>query len=252
MAWPSFRKPQMSWRAFGWAVIGVIPAIGAYALLAHFLGGAGVTSASVDRELGQSPLYAAIRQADPDAYARLRDTVVDARRDGTPKSELDAALRSDVGVIARKYIPIASGDALIEFARVMTLSIDEIGAKSADACFDFLFPRPGGTVAPITQLITPELSRRDDEALGAIIATGAASPQRVPTKDEVAPALGQVARQLAAKYGNAAVSDLTRLTSLDHGKACALTSSLYKEVLSLPRDQAVAVLRFMFAQNPAI
>jgi hypothetical protein len=129
----------------------------------------------------------------------------------------------------------------------VTLEIDQIGAKSADRCVEFLYPDPGTPATDISSFITPEVIRYDSSATVSVIESGAATPQAIPTKEAVSSALGRAVRQLVEKFGGEDVAALSKPKTLDHDRLCVMTSALYKNVLSLPPSEAGPVLRFLYS-----
>ena len=205
-----------------------------------------ITADRVDRDLQKLPVYVALKKVDPGAYSKLVAQLTDASGRRSSPADLQAIARQVLGAEVGKQVAHASDQAVIDTTRVLTLTLDQIGAKSADACFNFLFPRPDITV-DLAKYITPEVAKLGDTATVAVLETSSASPQPIPERQDVAVFLNQVRSRLVANYGEDAVAMLGKPSTLDHAKVCGLTSALYKEVLSLPRGQAVPLLRISSA-----
>lgn len=228
--------------------------VGAYFVLARLflmaLGGGSITALRVDHDLGNNPTFVAVKKADPDAYKKLRQAMIDAVNAGKSPEQVAAVGRPYVGAVALRYLPIASDQTIVGFTQVMTLEIDQIGAKSSDACVTFLNPRPDAPI-DITGFITPEVANQDMEATAKVIESGASNPGKIPSQEEVAPALRAVGQALVVKYGAQNVAALSQPASLDHAMYCSMVSDLYKDVLQLSLPTGVPVLRFLYSRHPA-
>jgi len=203
-------------------------------------------------DLHNSPLLAAIEQADPATYGRIRDAMSAEEARGKSGEELQAAIAPYLGMVVKRYLPKASDQAILDFTQVMVLEIGQIGAKSADACYDFLFPRASAPPLMAAQYVSPEVSERDVMTAAAVIESGYRYPHTVPAKEEVASSLNLVVSQLVATYGSEDVVTFAKRGPLDHAKSCAMAGAMYKNVLALPDRDAVSLLRFLFAQNTAL
>lgn len=208
------------------------------------------TVESVDRELAKNPALAAIRVADPDSYVEVRQIALDGAIHHQPKPELQAAIRAVITTSLRKFLPHASASAVLKLTRVTTLEIDEFGAKSADACVDFLFPGPGRKPVSIAEFVSPEVMQQD-AAVEQAVFESASDPQPVPTKSAVASTLNGVVQRLAGTFGADTVASLGHPATMAPAALCAVTGALYKDILALPPSESVPLLRFLFAQNTA-
>jgi len=208
------------------------------------------TAERAETELLKIPLYAAIRDADRDTYNKMLNAYVEAATLGKTESELIGTTRRYVAELAHKYLPVASDDAVIEMVRVMVLEMNQIGAKNADACFNFLFPRPGVPPVIISQYVSVELQNRDLAATTAVIESGARKPQRVPTEKEIEPKMNLVINALRRKFSSAqlaAFADPDSSTS-PHPVVCGVTQAFYEEILALSSPDNARLLRFLFSQ----
>lgn len=236
---------------FGLTGLVSLGAVGAYYVLAKVflsvtgLGGA-MTAEQVDRDLKSQPLFIALQKGAPDTYASIRRSMIDGLSNGKPQAQIVADANEQVSGLVKKALPQASDDAVMETARVITLEYDQLGAKNADACFAYA---TGSPPVDILKFVTPEVAQMEKAANAAVLETGLTNPQRIPSRDEVAPALRRVVQQLIATYGQSDVAGLAKPAGMDHARYCAIISALFKNALSLPRDQAVPVLRNMFGQG---
>jgi len=239
-----------TWRTplkYGLTGIISLAAVGAYIALAHTISLKLITPTTVDRDLQKLPAYVALKKIEPTLYAKLVDEVTDAASHGAGAAGIKAITARVLGSVVVGQLAHASDDAVIDAGRLLTLQLDQIGAKSADACFAFLFPRPGAPI-DIAQYVSPEVTGLDADTTVAILETAGTNPRPIPSHHDIEAALGTVRNRLLSVYGEDAVNQLRKPAAMDHGQLCRMTSSLYKEVLSLPRAQSVPLLRYLLTQ----
>jgi hypothetical protein len=231
------------------AVTGVISiaAVIAYLLFARVITIALFTEGQVDRELQTLRAYVALKKVDPDAYSKLLEQIVQLRSRSRSQAEAQAAAASVLGAAVRRFQPHASDQALIDRVRITTLEIDQIGAKSVDACADFLSPHPQAPVN-LQQYVTPEVVKLDEDATAAILVTGSRGEHPIPEKRQVEAFLTQIRSGLVTQFGEDDVAKFGSGQITDHARICKMNSAFFKQALSLPRLQAVSVLRFVLGQ----
>ena len=214
------------------------------------IGSGTLASIRVDQALESSPTFKAIRKADSAAYEKIREALI--RADPKVPADFDTIAQPYATAMMRHYLPSASDTAIIDFTRVLTLEIDQIGSKDADACIAFIAPSPTTSPISVQNFLTPEIIQRDALVGAAIIESGSQAVVTVPTKSEVSGTLGEVIQKMTAKYGSDDMTMFAKFQKLDHKKFCNMTSDLYKTVLSLPIKEVVPLLRYMYFQNSAI
>src|SRR5208282_4580777 len=175
---------------------------------------------------------------------------LDARRMGKSEAELVALTLPYISNLSKKYLPVASDDAVIATAQLAVIEAETIGSKSADACYDFLYPRPGSHPVILSEYLTAEIQKRDLSTTAAVIETGSTSPQPIPAEKEVSPLLKMVVDKLVQRYPAGDIQALADPSSpmIGHDKACRMTSAMFREVLTLPTKDKARLLRFFFAQ----
>jgi hypothetical protein len=244
------RSSRAAWQRYLATGVISVAALGAYlvSVKAVFVvvGPGTVASLRVDETLKRSPLLVAIQKADHAAYDKIRDTMIEIANQGKPDAEILRSASPLIGMITKRYLPVASDQAVVNFTRILTLEVDQIGAKNVDACFDFVFAPPGASSVNIETFVTPEVLQQDIAASSAVVDSGAAAPQPIPEKNQIAEALNEVVRQLVTRYGADSVNALAKPATLDHRLGCVMTSQLYKEALSLPAASSVPLLRFLY------
>lgn len=144
-----------------------------------------IDTEEVDKELQKVPLYVTIKRTDSDVYRNILASNLDARRLGKSEAELAASTRGYLSELLTKYLPVASDDAVIAVAELTVSEIETIGSKSADACYDSLYPHPGAKPILLSEYLPVEVQRRDLSTTAAVIETGSTAPQPIPGENEV-------------------------------------------------------------------
>jgi hypothetical protein len=197
----------------------------------------------------QVPTFAAIKRAEPETYAKILAAMMDAVKLGKSQTELNAVTLPFVADVTKKYLPVASEDAVIEMTKVLVAEMDAIGSKDPVACYQFINPRPGDPSVSVADYISGELKNRDIAASAAVIETGSVRPQRVPAEAEVSGLMNRAVLSLSRKYDAEDIATLSDLNSptVNRRKVCGIASGLYREVLMLPVPDQARLLRYMFA-----
>jgi hypothetical protein len=250
------RSKRPAWFRFGSTGCISLASAGVYLLIVRILlsttgMGDQMTTRNLDQELAKNPTFVLIRRVDPENYAAMRQVALGAIKQGKSPAEIQAVARMRVAAVELRFIPFASDAAVIEFTRIITLEVDQIGAKSAEACVQFLFPKKGRPALSLTDYLSADVISREIAAATAVIETGSGTPRAVPQQAAIAGSLVIVVRQLTEAFGSGDVAALSKPDTLAPQRLCAVTGSLYKDILLLPEPDAAALLRWLFSKASA-
>ncbi|HKJ73386.1 MAG TPA: hypothetical protein VKA19_04660 [Alphaproteobacteria bacterium] len=152
----------------------------------------------------------------------------------------------------RRFAQTADGAALLDFLKSLRTVVTKMHNASAIGCFDWMF---GDKPLDIQKSgITIDDVKAVDAAMIAVIRTGAEGKPQPPAKniDDLVSQVATRAYAAAKSYeaGWAFLSNPGKVTT-DHEKAsvCKDVDALYGEILALPKDNAVAVTRVLFASS---
>jgi hypothetical protein len=130
--------------------------------------------------------------------------------------------------------------------RAMWMAILE--TKKNDACFKFVHPEIEGGI-DVTNIFSKELQKKNLASLNEIVKSST-SEKQLPSQEEIMPTLEAVILKLVEKYGDDInMLDNPAAENVDRRKICSLTKDLYLNILELPRNQSVPLLRWMFGQS---
>jgi hypothetical protein len=207
------------------------------------------TEEAIERQLGQIPAYREVRKGDPQAYERIRAIVRDGIREAQRSEIVAGRIRAVLSELVVKYIPYASDDAVVDFARVMVREIEELTRVDPNFCYRFLFPEQYGPL-DASKHIDPKTLQNDLAALAILIRTATHNPQPGPDVSRSEALLKTVYIRVNEEYGDdVRLLDNPHGQSVDKEKVCTIIAGLYKHVLNMPKKQSGMVLRYMFASQ---
>jgi hypothetical protein len=209
------------------------------------------TEEELDKEFQKIPVYVTIKRTDPEVYSKILASSLDARRLGKSEAELAASTREYLSALFKKYLPLASDGSVIAATELAVTEAEAIGKKSADACYDFFYPRPGSKPLIMSEYLPVEVQTRDLSTTASVIETGSTAPQPIPAEKEVSPPIKAIINKLSRSYPAGDIEALANPDSpaVSHETTCRMLTTLYRQVLALPPKDAVRVLRFLFASQ---
>jgi hypothetical protein len=206
-------------------------------------------SESVEAMMVRLPVYAAIRTREPAIFAEIHDKMVAGYRNGVTDADLISMSRPYINTLAKKYLPLADDDVVVEMSSVVVREIDQVNAQNADACFALISPKPGTPAVDIMPYVTRETAEQDLAVLTKVIETGAMHPQPRPDSMDISATIQPMFKRLREQYGaDIAVLGQFADPNVDHRKVCAMTSAMFKAILDLPDTEKVRVLRVFYTK----
>lgn len=201
-------------------------------------------SEQVERTLQQIPAYEEIKKADPDLYQKIVAIFVEAERKGEPQAVAAVRARAVIEEIIKKYLPRASDDAVVDYARVM---VRELESLKGEECYALLFPQRRGQV-DLGEFLDPKTQEDDLRALAAVIRSATQNPQAPPDEKELKPIQAAFFKELSARRGEE-LSILRHMDDpkVDKEKACRLIVDVYKEIVGMEKREASLLLRQMLS-----
>lgn len=211
--------------------------------------------AEIEHVLLNSEPYVSLYAVDPESFSRILHIFYDGIIKGREEYKVNSEMR---GVISEKivgYLPRSSDDILLQFVE---LTIDQLSLLKADpaACYSYLFPDRSSSVN-LSQYFNSVVVRRELDLMIAVLrsARDVRAPVRVGGSDSAASAYGILLQRLTSKYGSDILQVLAATAApadaAGKARACHATMALYSEVLLMPRDMSVTVLRAMFEDAQA-
>jgi hypothetical protein len=195
--------------------------------------------------LAANPAYAALRAHEPALFAQLSTDYAAAAGDPARLAVFSRSAHATISRVATQRIAQASQDALLALMRDMLANLKLLRASSGADCHAYLFPESSGP-PDMSRHVDAQAQQRTLELMADVIRTAATDPAPPPDRARVERALGPVVDAVYAQFGSdAQVLSHAEDPAVDRAKVCAVAVSLYERVLSLPPDDAAAVIRSM-------
>ena len=154
---------------------------------------------AADKVLLATPAFQQIARWEPATYRQMKDAAVGSIERGDPPAKVQGAVRGILAKVVKTYIPRASDEAIVEYARVNIDEAEQIAAKDADVAFAMLF---GNEVNfDLTKYVDAATQKRDAGALADVIRTGVRNDAGHQNDRRAQWELEKLARQFEADYG---------------------------------------------------
>jgi len=200
----------------------------------------------IESELQSVAAFQELKRNDPEAYERIKATLHDAIQNGESLDMAAVRARSILSeLVATKYLPRASDDAIANYVAVMVEEIEQFTNADPNACYQYLFPKQYGPAN--LRYVDKKTMEKDLTALAQVIHTAAQNQQSTVTSADGEAILKGVVQDLYGVYGDdILLLDKIHDPSTDRKRACTVVAALYRRILDLPKPQRGVVLRHMF------
>jgi hypothetical protein len=210
-----------------------------------------LTDDSIERTLLANDLFVAIRKVDPDTYK----AILERFREGIRRGKTPLELRSDIFPLTInvffELLPYASDDNLLTFTQSMVHQLSILNSADPTDCYYSINPEKAGSgTLPMVNPKYKELFEQEQKLEAQIISQFSGRDKQIPNKKDVGGSIDKVFVGLKGQFGD----DLQLLSADDvaadkYQAYCQVLVSMYASVLKLPRNQAVAVLRYIFSHQ---
>jgi hypothetical protein len=211
----------------------------------EFAFGGGLTRQDWDQGLLKSAgVYRALKDKYPQSYEEILDVFSSGTEAGTQRVEVIARARTRLNELIKRLLPLADDAVLIEWGELARDEYRALQARDSAACYRYA---SGGLVDnEIGALIPADLGERE-AAISERIVSSARTREGAANTD--AP-WRKVRSRLSAKGYNQ--SDFQLLSSNQaepsaYARLCSLSADMMDEISRLPREEAAAILRQIYA-----
>jgi hypothetical protein len=194
------------------------------------------------------PFYKELAVHDPVTYQQVEALTIEATRDPEVKRNTDLKIADQLIVILPRYLPKASDESVIAFARFTVTSMGGLDRTSSDACYSYLYPHKSGEAGSGTEYPSPEAGDETLQLLQNVVLSAAKKPQQVPDGMKSNELLQPILINLGKKYGSdLSILQGTARDSSERKKVCEMVTEMYREILARPPADASTVLRSLFS-----
>jgi hypothetical protein len=192
------------------------------------------------------PCFRAIKQVEPETYAKMMTNFVTALRSGRSEGEAIAAISEIAGVMMNKYVPSASDQAILGLLDQWIAILTRYKDKNSEGCIAVF------TQAKVNyRRLFPDWNMTNSLiVIEKVIRTGA-SGDPVPVdkqaaKDDLAIAL----KAVADKYGDDAQLLYKEETwGNNPQRVCDMLLLMYQQEAALPTKRSANLIRYMLTDN---
>jgi hypothetical protein len=193
------------------------------------------------------PAVAALRSNDPAAYLRFQRRYARAAR-GVTDGQLLTAMRTALRKSVKHLLANAPGDTLIDITQASLAYLQQLKASSPESCVAMSDDSKGAALTVNLANEFPVQFIRELEILERIAGTPSGTKIAPPELDDVQPHLDGVLRMLRRMNVQTRLQQLDTLDPSEFAPFCTMVIVFYAAVLDLPRDDAVKVLRWLYAR----
>lgn len=198
-----------------------------------------------DSELQKISAYKEIKKYYPETYKQILLTIKHSIKSGLNASQTISIVRPKLMAFIFSKLPISSDRAASNYVRIMVTEATILKNKyGSDLCYSFFIPNS----IHWTKYFSKEIQNSDMNALGEVIKASSEDPQPIPQAEDALNMMKPVRAEMAQEYG----SDVSMFQNIgganvDRGKLCAMTISLYSDILKLPSQTSGKIIRYMMS-----
>ena len=199
----------------------------------------------LEQLLLELPLYAALKEEEPEAYNTVKETFLSAYLRGHTVAEVRKITLPLLVDIYMEKLPYASDAALLGFAGILIEQLDALRSIDPILCYQYAFASQ--EEYDFSQYFTKELWLREAD-VGAEIIKSFSRSRNIPSGGEMENIVFNYFVKLNEIYGD----DIIMLEDESHSienqpKVCDAILFFYSSIMDLPSDQSVRMLRYMFS-----
>jgi GYF domain 2 len=192
------------------------------------------------------PAVIALKMADPDAFGKLVKRFTAVYRDNEPDDVILTQARTAVRKSVKHMLANAANESLLEVTEVNLAYMRGLAQSNAGSCVALSDESKGAVLDANLARDFPPLFEREMAVLERVI-TNARSKETAPTEAEVRPYLEAVFADLRKKPVQTQLLGRDKLTEAEYGPYCDLVIAFYEGVRGLPFNDAVKLLRNLYA-----
>ena len=192
------------------------------------------------------PAVIALKMADPDAYAKFAKRFTAVYHDNQPDDVILTQARTAVRKSVKHMLANATNELLLEVTEVNLAYMRGLAQGNAGSCVALSDESKGAVLDANLARNFPPLFEREMAVLERVIAN-AGTKQTAPTEAEVRPYLEAVFADLKKKPVQTQLLGRDKLSEAEYAPYCDLVIAFYEGVRALPFNDAVKLLRNLYA-----
>ncbi len=196
------------------------------------------------------PAVAALKTADPDAYAKFVKRFASTYKADAADDEMLTRARTALRKSIKSLLAKASTELLLEITEVNLAYMRALQAGNPGSCVALSDESKGATLDSNLARDHAPLFQREMAVLERIV-SGTGTTEAAPTEVEVRPYLETVFGELKKQPVQTQLLGRDKLTAAEYAPYCDLVIAFYEAVRALPFADAVKLLRNLYATAAA-
>jgi hypothetical protein len=192
------------------------------------------------------PAVIALKMADPDAFGKFVKRFTAAYHDNEPDDVILTQARTAVRKSIKHMLANATNESLLEITEVNLAYMRGLAQSNAGSCVALSDESKGAALDANLARDFPPLFDREMAVLERVI-SNAGTKQTAPTEAEVRPYLEAVFADLKKKPVQTQLLGRDKLSEAEYAPYCDLVIAFYEGVRALPFNDAVKLLRNLYA-----
>jgi hypothetical protein len=205
---------------------------------------------AVERDLLTLPLYALVRNNDPDVFTKIAGRISEGVKLGKSVIEITQESQSIAEEILPKYIMLASDDAVHRYWKTQVREVEYLSNTDPVSCVEYLFPQLRRKSYNLHSLLPGELLKDDVEALTSLVEEAIKRPTSSNNPTNVEEEVDQIIARVTAEIPGAHDLITEPLNHTQEPKRlCSAFLAMYSVVMNLSPEKSAAIVRSMLDPN---
>jgi hypothetical protein len=197
----------------------------------------------LERGMLRIPLYALIRDNDPDGFTKIASRLTEGVKLGKSMPEVTEDIRSVLFDILPKYLQVAPDAEIQRYYRARVAEMQHLATANPKLCVGMEFPETLPEGFNLKKFVPEALANEEMAALSDLVREAIRAPQRLRTidiSDELASAVTRISARIPS--AQTVISDPNKHFD-DPRTLCAVQLALYAEIFNLPPSTSGQILR---------
>jgi len=196
------------------------------------------------------PAVAALRRTAPAAFAKFKERFGEGAANAADDQIL-ALARTALRRSVKRQLANASGETMAEITEAYLGYMRALQVSDPQSCVALSDETKGASLTVNIEKEYPVLFTREMAALERIAGIDPATVVAPPTADEARPSLETVFAALRSQPVQSDLLGRTQLAPAEFLPYCSLVIAFYEDVLALPAEQRIDLLRYLYAAAAA-
>jgi len=199
----------------------------------------------IESSLLKIPAYQTIKIYEPNEFNIIVQIIHSSVMNGDTRIEMYSKIRKIVQKLYLKYLPRSSDKILLDSTQLMLDEMKTLYEFDPILAYNYAMGIQDGFDP--NKYFSKELLLRELNSINDVIKTGATFPQQIPSVKSIENIQSKLYLELYKKIGkDLFILDKLESNDVDKTKASQIIIKYYEEILKLPNNESVQMLRFIF------